>query len=114
MGSRWYGILPIIEDSGDGGSWSGLVPEGVPWLVKGVCLRKHTHLVSVDPGPMDLPRKGLCSGVSVDGGGVPLGQAKLSGRDVLESSVPSRDWRDSPWEKTEVTLPFEAILDPQN
>lgn len=28
------------------------------------------QLVSVDPGPMDLPRKGLCPGVSVDGGGV--------------------------------------------
>lgn len=70
MGSRWYGVLPISDDSGDGGSQSDLVPEGVPCLVRGVCLRKHTHLVSVDPGPMDLPRKGLCSGVSVDGGGV--------------------------------------------
>lgn len=71
MGSRWYGILPISKDSGDGGSWSDLVPEGVPWLIiRGVCLWKHTHLVSVDPGPMDLPRKGLCPGVSVDGGGV--------------------------------------------
>lgn len=50
----------------------------------------------------------------MDGGGAPLGQAKLSGRGVLESFVPSRAWLDSPWEKTEVTLPFEATLDPQN
>lgn len=27
-------------------------------------------LVGVDPGPMDLPRKSLCLGVFVDGGGV--------------------------------------------
>lgn len=71
--ARWgqgYGILQISEDSRDGGFWSDLVPEGVPRLSKALSLRKNTHLVGVDPGPMDLPRKSLCLGVFVDGGGV--------------------------------------------
>lgn len=43
-------------------------PRGNPSVSESaLCLRKHTHLVSVDPAPMDLPRKGLCSGVFADG-----------------------------------------------